>query len=34
MNKYLPVIGSNIIEDEGKILFRKWIYYCENDFTN
>lgn len=27
MKKYLSVVG-----DKGKILFWKWIYYCENDF--
>lgn len=27
MKKYLSVVGN-----KGKILFWKWIYYCENDF--
>lgn len=27
MKKYLSVVG-----DKGKILFWKWIYYCENNF--
>lgn len=27
MKKYLSVVG-----DKGKILFWKWIYYCENGF--
>lgn len=27
MKKYLSVVGN-----KGKILFWKWIYYCENNF--